>query len=192
MCVHMRAYCHVQLFATPWTVACQPPLSMKFSRQDCWSGLPFPSPGDLCNPGIEPPSLVSPTLAGRFFTSWATREAQQLIICHIYFSINHLFLLLVMTLLFLCCLVTKLCQALYDPRLQQARLLCPPLSPGVCSNSCPLSRWCYLTTSSSATPFSFCLQSSPASESFPMSQLFTSGGLLQHQSFQWIFGVDFL
>ena len=42
--------------ATPWTVACQVPLSMGFSRQDYWSGLPFPSPGDLPNPGIEPGS----------------------------------------------------------------------------------------------------------------------------------------
>ena len=58
--------------------------------------------------------------------------------------------------------------------LQQARVLCPPLSPRVCSNSCPLSQWCYLTISSSAALFSFCLQSSPAS--FPVSHLFTSGG----------------
>ena len=60
--------------------------------------------------------------------------------------------------------------------LQHARLLCPPLSPGVCSNSCPLSRWCYPTISSSATPYSFCLQSFPQSGSFPKSQLFTPGG----------------
>ena len=46
----------VQLFATPWTVAYQAPLSMGFSRQEYWSGLPFPSPGDLPNPGIEPQS----------------------------------------------------------------------------------------------------------------------------------------
>ena len=53
-------------FATPWTVALQAPLSMGFSRQEYWSGLPFPSPGDLPHPGIEP---VSPTLAGRCFTA---------------------------------------------------------------------------------------------------------------------------
>ena len=46
----------VQLFATPWTVACQAPLSMGFSRQEYWSGLPFPSPGDLPNPGLKPTS----------------------------------------------------------------------------------------------------------------------------------------
>ena len=49
----------VRLFGTPWTVAHQAPQSMEFSRQNYWSGLPFPSPGDLPNPGIEP---GSPTL----------------------------------------------------------------------------------------------------------------------------------
>ena len=56
-------------FATPWTVACQTPLSMGFSRQEHWSGLPFPSPGDLPDPEIEPASPVPPALAGRLFTS---------------------------------------------------------------------------------------------------------------------------
>ena len=60
--------------------------------------------------------------------------------------------------------------------LQHARLLCPALSPGVCSNSCPLNWWCYLIISSCAVHFSFYLQSFPASGSFPMSQLFASGG----------------
>ena len=60
--------------------------------------------------------------------------------------------------------------------LQHARLLCPSLSPRVCSNSCPLSQWCYPTISPSATPFYFCLQSVPESGSFPKNWLFTSGG----------------
>ena len=60
--------------------------------------------------------------------------------------------------------------------LQHTRLLCPPPSLRVCSNSSPLSRWCYLTISSSATPISFWLQSFPASGSFPLSQLFGSCG----------------
>ena len=59
--------------------------------------------------------------------------------------------------------------------LHHARLPCPSPSPGACSNSCPLSRWCYLTISSSAALFPFCLQSFPASGSFPMSWLLTSG-----------------
>ena len=57
-----------------------------------------------------------------------------------------------------------------------AYLPCPPLSPGVYSNLCPLSHWCYLTTSSSVTAFSFCLQYFPASRSFPKRWLFASGG----------------
>ena len=60
--------------------------------------------------------------------------------------------------------------------LQYARLPYPSVSPRVYSNSCPLSQWCYLTISSSATLFSFCLQSFPASRSFPVSRLFASGG----------------
>ena len=62
------------LFATLWTVAHQAPLSMKFSRQEYWSGLPFPPPGDLPDPGIEPASLISPALPGGFFTTSATWE----------------------------------------------------------------------------------------------------------------------
>ena len=65
----------VQLFATPWTVAHQAPLSMGFSRQEYWTGLPCPLPGDLSNPGIEPTSLMSPVLVGRFFITSATWEA---------------------------------------------------------------------------------------------------------------------
>ena len=64
--VKVKSLSHVQLFATPWTVACQAPLSMGFSRQEYWNGLPVPSPGDLLNPGIKP---RTPTLASRFFTT---------------------------------------------------------------------------------------------------------------------------
>ena len=65
----------VQLFVTLWNIAHQAPLSMGFSRQQYWSGLPCPPPRDLPDPGIEPESLVSPALAGGFFTTSATREA---------------------------------------------------------------------------------------------------------------------
>ena len=58
----------VHLFATPWAVARQISLPMEFSRQKYWSGLPFPSPGDLPDPGIKPVSFASPELAGRFLT----------------------------------------------------------------------------------------------------------------------------
>ena len=72
-CVHAQPPNRIWLFVTPWTVARQVPLSMGFSRQEYWSGLPFPSPGDLPNPGMEP---WSSALAARFFTIWAIREAR--------------------------------------------------------------------------------------------------------------------
>ena len=67
---------HVLLSVAPWTVACQAPLSMGFPCQEYWNVLPFPTPGDLPDPWIKPTSLVSPALAGRFFTTSATWEAQ--------------------------------------------------------------------------------------------------------------------
>ena len=65
----------VRLFETLWTVACQAPLSTGFSRQEYWSKLSCPPPWDLPDPGIEATSLMSPALAGRFFTTSATWEA---------------------------------------------------------------------------------------------------------------------
>ena len=65
-------FSRVWVFATLQTVACQAPLSMGFSREEYWSGLPFPSPGDLPDPGIQPTSFTSPALAGRFFITSAT------------------------------------------------------------------------------------------------------------------------
>ena len=74
VCVcELNCFSCVRLFVTPWTIACQTPLSMGFPRQECWSGLPFPPPGDL-PPGIESEYLMSPALAGRFFTTSATWE----------------------------------------------------------------------------------------------------------------------
>ena len=60
---------HVHLFATPWTVACQAPLSMGFARQEYWSGLSCPPPGHLPHPGTELESPMSPALTGGFFTT---------------------------------------------------------------------------------------------------------------------------
>ena len=77
----VKSLSRVQLFATPWTVTYQATLTMGFSRQECWSGLPFPSPGDLPDPGIEPrsPALQADTLPSEtpgkpffFFTSRCT------------------------------------------------------------------------------------------------------------------------
>ena len=75
------------------------------------------------------------------------------------------------------CSVAQSCPTLLQPHgLQHARLSCPSPSPGACSDSCPLSQWCHPTISSSVIPFSSCPQSFSASGSFPMSQLFASGG----------------
>ena len=73
----------VWFFSTPWTVARQAPLSMGFPREEYWSGLPCPPPGDLPNPEIEPISLMSPTLAGKFFTTSTTWEPLHITITNI-------------------------------------------------------------------------------------------------------------
>ena len=85
----------VRLLATLWTVALQAHLSMEFSRQEHWSGLPFPPPGDLSNPGIEPTCPVSAVLAGRFFTTKRYLGSPIQVLG--------------------CCSVAKLCLTLCDP-----------------------------------------------------------------------------
>ena len=82
--VKCKSLSQVQLFMTPWTATCQAPLSLGFSRQEYWSGLPFPSPGNLPNPdGNQVYCII-----GRFFTVWASREAIFLFLfCYKYFLI---------------------------------------------------------------------------------------------------------
>ena len=141
---------------------------MGFSRQECWSGLPFLSPEDLPNPGVEP---KSPTLDRRF-AIWATNNQYlhqwwmpiwviNVIITHsVQFSS-----------------VAQSCLTLCDP--MNCRMPGLPVhqkTPGFYPNSCPLSQWCHPTISSSVVPFSSDLQSFPASGSFQMSQFFASGG----------------
>ena len=80
----MRAiqFGQVRLFVTQWTISHQAPLSMGFSRQEYWSGLPCPPPGDLPDPGIEPTSLTSPALTGGFFTTSTIWELEaQIQVC---------------------------------------------------------------------------------------------------------------
>ena len=93
------------------------------------------------------------------------------------------------------CSVAKSCPTLWPHGLQHDRLPCPSLSPGVCSNSCPLSWWCHPSISSSVTHFSSHPQSFPASGSFPMSSHQVAKVLelqFQYHFFQWIFRIDFL
>ena len=77
LCVHAQMLSCAPLFVTPWTVDSHVPLFMGFSRQKYWSGLPFPPPGDLPNPGVEPRASCK---AGRFFTIWAIGEALLLLL----------------------------------------------------------------------------------------------------------------
>ena len=152
------------------TVAHQAPLFMEFSRQEYWGGLPFPTAGDLPDPGIKPGSL-------------ALQEDS--------LSQSHLGSPWEPVLLFSRQVVPD---SLWPHGLQHTRFPCPSPSPRVCPSSCHLNQWCHPTISSSDTLFSFCLQSFPASRSFPMSQLFWPKVAkvlelqLQHQSFQKYLG----
>ena len=146
---------------------------MEFPRQEYWSGLPFPTPEDLLHPRIEPVSLVSPALADGFFTTVPPGNT--------YMSSHEV-----------------LSNSLQLHGLYRAhQLLGPPLSPRICSNSCPLSQWCHPTISSSAALFSSCSPSFPASGSLQwVSSPHQVAKVLELQfqqySFQWIFRVDFL
>ena len=94
-CNHLSWSClvsRVWLFETLSIIAHQAPLSMGFSRQEYWSGLPSPPPWNLSNPGIKPASLMSPALAGEFFTTSATWEAHLLTTWYFYFLLLSLFL----------------------------------------------------------------------------------------------------
>ena len=78
----LNCFSHVQLFETPWTVAHLAPLPMGFSSQEYWSGLTFPSPGDLPDQGIKPMSPVSPALTGEFLTTGLPGKPCVMVILH--------------------------------------------------------------------------------------------------------------
>ena len=120
--------------------------------QDYWRELPFPSPGDLPDPGIEPAC-----------SAWQVDSL----------SLNHHKSPILGLLLFSHSVTSN---SLRPHGWEHARPPCPSPSPRACSNSCLLSRWCHPSISCSVIPFSSCLQSFPASGSFPMNWLFTSGG----------------
>ena len=90
----VKVLSRVQLFATPQIVAHQAPLFVRFSRQEYQSGLPFPSPGDLPNPGIKPMSQASPALASGFFTTeppgnYSSNLWRLIFQCHIFFVFSY-------------------------------------------------------------------------------------------------------
>ena len=88
--VHVLSrFSHVQLFATYGHVVCLTPLSMEFSRQEYCSGLPFPSPGNLSKPGIEPKSLKLPALVGGFFTTSVTYLQHNALLSYVSWSVSY-------------------------------------------------------------------------------------------------------
>ena len=160
-------------FVTSWTVALQAPLSIAFPRQEFWSGLPFPSLGDLSCPGIKP---KSPALyIGRFFTESDTQTKQ------LNYLLSSLLLLYSYSFPFSTS-ISNNCISSSFPLFAYFQLLVftaieiwfsfIPLT----LNGCPSSQWRHPTISSSVMPFSSHLQFFPASESFLVSQFFVSGG----------------
>ena len=143
----VKSLSHVQLLATLWTAAYQAPPSMGLSRQEYWRGVPLPSP----------------------WRSWGRIKHSNPPVVFLTLGCSSEPLLLLSS----CSVVSD---SLWPHGLKHARLPCPSPSSGVCSNSCLLSQWCHPTISSSAIPFSSFPQSFPRSRSFPMSQLFASGG----------------
>ena len=159
-CLKVKSLSSVRLFATPRTVAYQAPPSMRFSRQECWSGLPFPSPGDLPDPGIEP---GSPTLQADALPSEPPGKLLFSCLQMLLASAN------LRLILFSPSVKTK---SLPPLALQHTRLPSPLQSPRVCSNSCALSWWCHPTVSSYVT------------HPLPFPSAFN---LYQHQDlFQWV------
>ena len=169
MCVCVLS--HVWLFVTPWTVACQALLSVECSRQEYWSGLPYPTPRNLPNPGIQPGSLASPALAGGFFTT----KGKELVlkIPSVFEDLSNTSIASFSSVQFSRSVVSD---SLRPHESQHARPPCPAPTPEVHSDSRPSSQWCHPAISPSVVPFSSCPKSLSASESFPMSQLFTWGG----------------
>ena len=166
---------------------CSPPgSSMGFPRQEYWSGLPFPSSGGPPDPWIKP---ALPTLAGGFFTTKPPGNPLRTLFIEVLISVSSLTLFLACqhwrVWKYVCVQFSHsvVSDSLWPHGLQHTRLPCPSQTPGACSDSCPSIWWCHPTISSSVDPFSSCLQSFPASGSFPRSQFFPSGGQYWNFSF---------
>ena len=160
-CVHARVLSlqSCPIFCDPWTVAHQAPLFVGFFGQEYWSGLPCSPPKDLPPPRDWTQSSCVASIVGTFFTTEPPGKP-----C---LSSNICFSAVVVS-------PSGISDSLWPPWTASCQVSCPSLSLGVCSNSSPSSWWCHPTISSSVVPFSSCLQSSPASGSFAMSQLFAS------------------
>ena len=167
----VQSLSRVRLFATPWTAALQASLSITNSRV-------YPDSCPLsrwCHPTISSPvipfssCLQSFPASGSFPMGWLFASSDQ----SIYIQYSRCFFNLLDTVQFSHSVVSN---SLRPHESQHSRPPCPSPTPGVHPNSCPSSRWCHLAISSLVVPFSSCPQSLPASESFPVSQLFAWGG----------------
>ena len=145
-------------FSTPWTRSCQAHVSMGFSRQEYWSGLPYLLQGIFLSQRSNPHLLhLLHWQAGSLPLASPGKTHHSVQFSHSVVSIS-----------------LRTVKRPHEP--QHARPACPSPTPRVHPNPCPSSRWCHSTISSSVILFSSCPQSFPASGSFPMSQLFASDG----------------
>ena len=157
LCLHAQLPSCVLLFVTPWTVAFQAPQTMGFSRQEYWSGLLCPPPGDLPDPGIQPAFPASPALwsdsllLSHWGSPWLIRWSSDFRSLTVWIS----------SVQFSRSVVSDSSQ---PHESQHARPPCPSPTPGVHSDSRPSSQWCHPAISSSVVPFSSCPQSLPASD----------------------------
>ena len=161
--VKWNSLSHIHIFATAWAVACQAPLSMQFSSQEYWSGLPFPFPGDLPDPEIEPGLLYCKQtlyhLSHQGSPYWGICHIQIVAHISVHFS-------------------SSVSSSLRPHGLCHIRLSCPSPIPQAYWKSCLSSSWCHPTISSSVSPSppSFNLSQHQGLFLMLMSQFFTSGG----------------
>ena len=172
--VKVKSLSLVRLLATPWTATYQVPPPMWFSRQEYWSGLPLPSPH------FQHHSSKASILQGlAFFTlqvSYPSMTGGKTNTSAMLTFFNKMMSLLFQYTVSVQFSHSVVSHSLWPHGLQHSSLPCPLPTPGACANPFQSSQWCPLIISSSVIPFSSCLQSFPASGSFPMSQFINSGG----------------
>ena len=169
----------MSIFVTPWTISCQTPLSIGFSRQEYWSGLPFPPPKESTSnrtrascfegrlttyllEGGKPRILIPRNFTVSIVVDRLKGSPQDFYCLVLKFMWNSLTLSCDRTCQFS---HSGVSDSLWPHELQHIKLPCPSTTPRACSNSHSLSQWCHPTISSSVVPFS-CFQSFPASGSF--------------------------
>ena len=171
VCSVVSDWVSVDLTESPWTVAYQAPLFMGFPRlKNTGVGCHFLLQGLF--PGMEPVSLASPALVGRFFTTELLGKPPTVLLQSKQLVVDCFLIIILLQFSSVQFSNSVVSDSLRPHESQHTRPPCPSPSPGVHSNSRPSSQWCHPAISSSVVPFSSCPQCLPESESFPMSQLF--------------------